>query len=105
MPTIIDRWRARPSALVVRERSVHTDPLERVKRRTCLIATFAGLPAVLLVWLSMGPVGFVANIAFSLFVVFYMACVLALWSRVVSTRLAERAMFLGVVLFAFAHLT
>jgi diguanylate cyclase (GGDEF)-like protein len=53
----------------------------------------------------MGPEGFVADIAFSLFVVFYLVCVWALWSRVVSIRLAERVMFLGVVLFALAHLS
>jgi diguanylate cyclase (GGDEF)-like protein len=53
----------------------------------------------------MGPEGFVADIAFSLFVVFYLVCVWALWSRVVSIRLAERVMFLGVVLFVVAHLS
>jgi diguanylate cyclase len=103
--TIIDRWRADLFTAVIRKPSVHTDPLERVKRRTYLIATLAGLPAVLLVWISMGPEGLVANLAFSLFVVFYLACVLAIWSRVVSIRLAERVMFLGVVLFALVHLS
>ena len=105
MPTIVGRWRSRLSTVVVRERSVHTNPPERVKRRTYLIATLAGLPAVLLVWISMGPKGLVANLAFSLFALFYLTCVLALWSRVVSIRLAERVMFLGVVLFTFAHLS
>lgn len=105
MLTIVDWWRADLSTGVIRKPSVQTDPLERVKRRTYLKATLAGLPAVLLVWISMGPVGLVANIAFSLFVVFYLACVLALWSRVVSIQLAERVMFLGVVLFAFVHLS
>ena len=105
MLTIIDRWRADLFTAVIRKPSVHTDPLERVKRRTYLIATLAGLPAVLLVWISMGPEGLVANLAFSLFVVFYLACVLAIWSRVVSIRLAERVMFLGVVLFALVHLS
>jgi hypothetical protein len=103
--TIIDRWRADLFTAVIRKPSVHPDPLERVKRRTYLIATLAGLPAVLLVWISMGPEGLVANLAVSLFVVFYLACVLAIWSRVVSIRLAERVMFLGVVLFALVHLS
>jgi diguanylate cyclase (GGDEF)-like protein len=102
---IIDRGRALLSTMVARESSVRTDPLDGVKRRAYLIATLSGLPAVLLVWISMGPEGVVANIAFSLFVLFYLACVLAIWSRVVSIRLAERMMFLGVVLFALAHLS
>jgi len=105
MPTIVDRLRADLSTGVIRKPSVNTDPLERVKRRTYLIATLAGLPAVLLVWISMGTEGLVANLAFLLFVLFYLACVLAIWSRVVSIRLAERVMFLGVVLFALAHLS
>jgi len=106
MPTIIERWRDDLFTVAIRKPSVvPTDPLERVKRKTYLIATLAGLPAVLLVWVSMGPEGLVANIAFSQFVLFYVACVLALYSRVVSIRLAERVMFLGVVLFAFAHLS
>ena len=105
MPTIIERWRNDLFPAAIRKPSVPTDPLERVKRKTYLIATLAGLPAVLLVWVSMRPEGLVANIAFSLFVLFYVACVLALYSRVVSIRLAERVMFLGVVLFAFAHLS
>ena len=104
LPTIVDRGRADLSTGAIRNPSVNTDPLERVKRRTYLIATLAGLPAVLLVWLSMGPEGFVANIAFLLFVLFYLACVLAIGSRVVSIGLAERVMFLGVVLFSLAHL-
>jgi len=106
MPTIIERWRDDLFTVAIRKPSVvPTDPLERVKRKTYLIATLAGLPAVLLVWVSMGPEGLVANIAFSQFVLFYVACVLALYSRVVSIRLAERVMYLGVVLFAFAHLS
>src|SRR5215213_7747778 len=100
----VERWRADLPKAAIRKPYVHTDPLERVKRRTYLIATLAGLPAILLVWISMGPEGFVANIAFLLFVLFYLACVLAIGSRVVSIGLAERVMFLGVVLFALAHL-
>jgi len=101
----VGRWRPDLSTVAIRKPSVHTDPLDRVKRRTYLIATLAGLPAVLLVWISMGPEGLTANLAFSLFVLFYVACILAIWSRVVSIRLAERVMFLGVVLFALAHLS
>ena len=82
-----------------------TDPLDGVKRRAYLIATLSGLPAVFLVWISMGPDGLVANTIFSLFVLFYLACVLALWTRAVSIRLAERTMFFGVVLFTFVHLS
>ena len=104
MLTIIDRGRALLSTVVSRGSSVHTDPLDGVKRRAYLIATLSGLPAVLLVWLSMGPDGIVANTIFSLFVLFYLACVLALWTRAFSIRLAERTMFLGVVLFTFVHL-
>src|SRR5215203_4383226 len=105
MLTLIDRGRALLSAVVARGSSVHTDPLDGVKRRAYLIATLSGLPAVLLVWISMGPDGLVANTIFSLFVLFYLACVLALWSRAVSIRLAERTMFFGVVLFIFVHLS
>jgi len=101
----VERWRADLPKAAIRKPSVHADPLDRVKRRTYLIATLAGLPAVLLVWISMGPEGLTANLAFSLFVLFYVACILAIWSRVVSIRLAERVMFLGVVLFALAHLS
>lgn len=53
----------------------------------------------------MGPDGLVANTIFSLFVLFYLACVLAPWTRAVSIRLAERTMFFGVVLFTFVHLS
>jgi hypothetical protein len=84
---------------------VLTDPLDGVKRRAYLIATLSGLPAVFLVWISMGPDGLVANTIFSLFVLFYLAYVLALWTRAVSIRLAERTMFFGVVLFTFVHLS
>jgi diguanylate cyclase (GGDEF)-like protein len=104
MQTIIDRGRALLSTVVDRGSSARTDNLDEVKRRAYLIATLSGLPAVLLVWLSMGPDGMVANTIFSLFVLFYLACVLALWTRAVSIRLAERTMFLGVVLFTFVHL-
>ena len=105
MLTIVDRWRSLLSAVVARGSSVLTDPLDGVKRRAYLIATLSGLPAVLLVWISMGPDGLVANTIFSLFVLFYLACVLALWTRAVSIRLAERTMFFGVVLFTFVHLS
>ena len=104
MLTIIDRGRALLSTAVARRSAVRTDTLDGVKRRAYLIATLSGLPAVLMVWLSMGPDGMVANTVFSLFVLFYLACVLALWTRAVSIRLAERTMFLGVVLFTFVHL-
>jgi hypothetical protein len=103
--TVVDRGRALLSTVVARGFSVRTDPLDGVKRRAYLIATLSGLPAVLLVWISVGPDGFVANTIFSLFVLFYLACVLALWSRGVSIRLAERTMFLGVVLSTFVHLS
>ncbi|MDQ3863910.1 MAG: GGDEF domain-containing protein [Actinomycetota bacterium] len=103
--TMANRWRAHLRVVFTRRRSVRKDPLEGVKRRTYLIATLCGLPALVLVWISMGTEGFVANMIFSLFMLFYLACVLALWSRVVSIRLAERAMFLGVVAFVFAHLS
>src|SRR5215210_9057918 len=105
MLTIAVRWRAYLSTVFARGPSVQTDPLERVKRRTYLIATLSGLPAVLLVWISMGPEGLLGNMTFSLFILFYLACVVALWSRVVTIRLAERVMFLGVVLFTFVHLS
>jgi hypothetical protein len=105
MLTIVDRGRALLSTVVARGFSVRTDPLDGAKRRAYLIATLSGLPAVLLVWISVGPDGFVANTIFSLFVLFYLACVLALWSRGVSIRLAERTMFLGVVLSTFVHLS
>jgi diguanylate cyclase len=91
--------------VVARGSSVLTDPLDGVKRRAYLIATLSGLPAVFLVWISMGPDGLVANTIFSLFVLFYLAYVLALWTRAVSIRLAERTMFFGVVLFTFVHLS
>ena len=78
MLTSVDRWRALLSTVVARGSSVLTDPLDGVKRRAYLIATLSGLPAVLLVWISMGPDGLVANTIFSLFVLFYLACVLAL---------------------------
>ncbi len=101
----VNRWRAHLPTMVVRGPSAPVDPLERVKRRTYLTATMAGLPAIVLVWISMRPEGLVGNMAFSVFMLFYLACVLALWSRVVSIRLAERVMFFGVVLFAFVHLS
>jgi diguanylate cyclase (GGDEF)-like protein len=103
--TIMDRGRALLFTVVTRGSSARTDSLDQVKRRAYLTATLAGLPAVLLVWLSMGPDGIVANTIFSLFALFYLACVLALWSRAVSIALAERTMFLGVVLFTFIHLS
>src|SRR5215212_3638280 len=105
MLTIAVRWRAHLSTVFARGPSVQTDPLERVKRRTYLKATLSGLPAVLLVWISMGPEGLLGNMIFSMFILFYLACVVALWSRVVTIRLAERVMFLGVVLFTFVHLS
>jgi hypothetical protein len=55
MLTIIDRGRALLSAVVARGSSVRTDPLDGVKRRAYLIATLSGLPAVLLVWISIAP--------------------------------------------------
>ena|SRR5215212_1191541 len=98
------RWRDYLPTRFTREPSVPADPLERVKRRTYLTATLAGLPAIVLVWVSMRPEGLVGNVAFAVFVLFYLACVLALWSRVASIQLVERVMFFGVVLFAFVHL-
>jgi hypothetical protein len=70
LPTIIAQWQALLSTLVARESSVRTDPLDRVKRRAYLIATLSDLPAVLSVWIFMGPDGFVANTIFSLFVLY-----------------------------------
>lgn len=84
--------------------SVPTDPLEGIKRRVFLVATVSGLPALLLVWLSTGPEGFVARVAFPLFILFYLACVSALWSRAVPIRVAERATFWAGALFALVHL-
>jgi hypothetical protein len=80
MPTIIARGRALLSTLVARESSVRTDPLDGVKRRAYLIATLSGPPAVLLVWISMDPDGFVANTTFSLFVLYFSISALALAS-------------------------
>jgi hypothetical protein len=71
--TIMDRGWALLSTVVARGSSARTDPLEQVRRRAYLTATLAGLPAVLLVWISMGPDGIVANTIFSLFVLFYLA--------------------------------
>jgi diguanylate cyclase (GGDEF)-like protein len=105
MLTTVDRWRAHLSTVFARGSSVNTDPLDGVKRKTYLIATLFGLPALVLVWISMGPEGLIGHMIFSLFILFYLACILALWSRVVPIRLAERMMFFGVVLFVFVHLT
>jgi diguanylate cyclase (GGDEF)-like protein len=105
MLTTVERWRAKLSKVFARGSSVNTDPLEGIKRKTYLIATLAGLPALVLVWISMGPEGLIGHMIFSLFILFYLACILALWSRVVSIRLAERVMFLGVGLFLFVHLS
>jgi hypothetical protein len=80
MPTNIARGRALLSTLIARESSVRTDPLDGVKRRAYLIATLSGLHAVLLVWISMGPDGFVANTISSLFVLYFSISALALAS-------------------------
>ncbi len=98
-------WLASLSSVATRRPPLTLDPLEGIKRKVYLIATLSGLPAILLVWLSTGPRGFVARVAFPLFILLYLACVSALWSRTVSIRTAERATFWAGVLFAFAQLS
>lgn len=105
MPRILKSWLASLSSVATSRPPLTLDPLEGIKRKVYLIATLSGLPAILLVWLSTGPRGFVARVAFPLFILLYLACVSALWSRAVSIRTAERATFWAGVLFAFAHLS
>ncbi|MBA2534689.1 MAG: GGDEF domain-containing protein [Rubrobacter sp.] len=105
MPRILKSWLASLSSVATRRPPLTLDPLEGIKRKVYLIATLSGLPAILLVWLSTGPRGFVARVAFPLFILLYLACVSALWSRTVSIRTAERATFWAGVLFAFAQLS
>ena len=77
MLTVIDRERALLSTVVARGTSLRKDPLDGVKRRAYLIATLSGLPAVLLVWPSMGSEGFVANAIYSLVVLYFSISALA----------------------------
>jgi diguanylate cyclase (GGDEF)-like protein len=104
VPRIFKSWLASLSSVVTRSPPPAQDPLEGIKRKAYLIATLSGLPAILLVWLSAGPTGFVARVAFPLFILLYLACVSALWSRAISIRTVERATFWAGVLFAFAQL-
>lgn len=78
MPRIFKSWLASLSSVVTRSPRPALDPLEGIKRKAYLIATLSGLPAILLVWLSTGPRGFVARVAFPLFILLYLACVSAL---------------------------
>ena len=103
MPPIFKSCLASILSVVTRSHPGDLDPLEGIKRKVYLIATLSGLPAILMVWLSTGPRGFVARVA-SPVCAALPGCVSALWSRAISIRTAERTTFWVGVLFAFAHL-